>query len=134
MNKQIPSLFISHGAPDILLSRHQAVDAMHSVAARLPRPRAIVIISAHWTDDPIGITTGEQIPTIHDLVGFAEELYAMQYPVMGDDALSINIAQRIKAEGLDHQLHGQRGLDHGAWIPLMAMYPQADIPTVQQFS
>jgi len=131
MNKPMPSLFISHGAPDILLSKHEAVDAMRSLAARLPRPRAIVIISAHWADDPIGITTGERLPTIHDFGGFAEELYAMQYPVMGDDELSIEIAQRLKAQGFAHQLHGQRGLDHGAWIPLMAMYPNADIPTVQ---
>ncbi len=131
MNKQMPSLFISHGAPDILLSGHQALDVMRNLAVSLPLPRAIVIISAHWTDDPIGITTGERLPTIHDFGGFADELYAMQYPVMGDDALSFDIAQRLESQGFDHQLHAQRGLDHGAWIPLMAMYPNADIPTVQ---
>jgi len=131
MNKQMPSLFISHGAPDILLSGHQSIDAMRSLAARLPRPRAIVIISAHWTDDPIGITTGERLPTIHDFSGFQNELYAMQYPAIGDDMLSIDIAQRLEVQGLAYKLHGQRGLDHGAWIPLMAMYPSADIPTVQ---
>lgn len=131
MHRHMPSLFISHGAPDMLLSGHPAVDFMSSLAGDLPRARAIVIISAHCSDDPIGITTGERLPTIHDFAGFPDELYAMQYPVMGDDALSIDIAQRLEAQGFAFKLHGQRGLDHGAWIPLMAMYPNADIPTVQ---
>lgn len=131
MNRHMPSLFISHGAPDILLSEHQALDFMRSLADSLPRPRAIVIVSAHWSDDPVGITTGERLPTIHDFAGFADELYTLQYPIMGDDALSTDIAQRLEEQGFAVKLHGQRGLDHGAWIPLMAMYPNADIPTLQ---
>lgn len=81
------------------------------------------MISAHWIHDPIGISTGKQLATIHDLVGFPEELYALQYPAKGNDAISMNIAQGLQAHGIANKLEGQRGLDHGIWIPLHFMHP-----------
>ena len=74
----LPSLFISHGAPDILLSKHEALAALQDLVVRLPRPGAIVVVSAHWAADPIGVTVGEPLPTSHDFGGFPDPLYAMQ--------------------------------------------------------
>ncbi len=125
------TFFISHGAPDIILSENPALMALRSLSAGLPRPDAIIIVSAHWIDDPVGITTGEQLNTIHDFGGFPEALYTMQYPARGDDELSRDIARRLQQQGIHYRFHSQRGLDHGAWIPLLIMYPEADIPVVQ---
>ena len=127
----LPSLFISHGAPDILLSGHEALAALKDLAVRLPRPRAIVVVSAHWIADPIGVTVGEPLPTIHDFGGFPDALYAMQYPASGDRRLADELMRRLDENGLDRQLYEGRGLDHGAWIPLTTMFPEADIPVVQ---
>lgn len=131
MSKVLPTLFVSHGAPDILLSQQAAVGVLQELGNRQPKPRAIVIVSAHWIHDPVGITTGERLATIHDFGGFPEELYALQYPAMGDDDLSSDIAQRLQAHGIANEPDGQRGLDHGAWIPLHFMYPKANVPVVQ---
>lgn len=131
MNNTIPSLFISHGAPDIVLSKHPAVDALRALPARFSRPAAIVIVSAHWIDDPIGVTTGGKLSTIHDFGGFTDELYALQYPASGDLAFSHRILQCLQDQGMRAEIHEQRGLDHGAWIPLKLMYPEANIPVVQ---
>ena len=131
MSKSIPSLFISHGAPGIILSKHPAVDAMRDLPARFSRPIAIVIVSAHWIDDPIGITAAGKLTTIHDFGGFSDELYALQYPARGDNAVSHWILQRLQEQGMRAEIHERRGLDHGAWIPLMLMYPEADVPVIQ---
>ena len=131
MNKSVPTLFISHGAPDIVLSQHPAVDALRAIPARFPRPAAIVIVSAHWIDDPIGITSGDRLPTLHDFGGFSPSLYEMQYTAEGDDALSERVQNLLHEHGLESGMQGHRGLDHGAWIPLKLMYPQADVPVVQ---
>lgn len=133
--KPMTTLFISHGAPDIVLSEIPALTAWRSLAGELRRPRAIVMVSAHWIDSPIGITTdnpdGTPLTTIHDFGGFPQALYALQYPARGDDALASEVARRLQQQGFDTALHPRRGLDHGAWIPLMIMYPEADIPVVQ---
>lgn len=127
----LPSLFVSHGAPDILLSEHEAAGALRDLGRRLPEPRAILIVSAHWVDNPVGITAGRLLPTLHDFGGFPDALYRMQYPAKGDDALSADVARRLQEKGLESRLHDARGLDHGAWIPLTIMYPEARIPVVQ---
>lgn len=127
----MPSLFVSHGAPDIILSKHPAVDALRSLPARFSRPTAIVVVSAHWVDDPIGITSGRQLATIHDFGGFPDELYELEYPASGHDAVSERVQQRCLDLGLKAELREHRGLDHGAWMPLMLMYPEADIPVIQ---
>lgn len=131
MSKHTPSLFISHGAPDIILSEHPAVAALRALPARFPRPGAIVVVSAHWVDEPIGITAREQLTTIHDFGGFADELYELQYPARGNAALAERIEKLVLEQGLHAALHEHRGLDHGAWIPLKIMYPEADIPVVE---
>lgn len=131
MSKSLPSLFISHGAPDMILSKHPAVEAMRALPAQFPRPTAIVIVSAHWVDDPIGVTAAGKLTTIHDFGGFADELYALQYQARGDHAVSHWILRRLYEQEMQAGIHERRGLDHGAWIPLKLMYPEADVPVIQ---
>ena len=126
-----PALFVSHGAPDILSSTHESLGALRDLAVRLPRPTAIVVVSAHWVAEPIGVTVGEPLRTIHDYRGFPDELYARQYPASGDRRLATDVTRQLAAQGLDCQVHEARGLDHGAWIPLATLFPAADIPVVQ---
>ena len=131
MPPTLPSLFLSHGAPDLLLSAGPAVELLRTLAARLPRPRAILVCSAHWIDDPVGITGGGELPTIHDFGGFPAVLYAERYPASGDAELSARIGGLLDDAGIGHRLHQHRGLDHGAWVPLKLMYPAADLPVAQ---
>jgi len=126
-----PALFISHGSPMIALERDGAVMAWQQLAQRLDRPTAIVIVSAHWETATPQITAAAQLPTIHDFGGFPEALYLLQYPAQGAPELAAQIAERLTAAGFTAQLNAQRGLDHGAWIPLRAMFPAADIPILQ---
>ena len=107
--------------PDFLRELHQG----------LPRPRAILCVSAHWETDLPMLTGSLSPPTIHDFIGFPQELYALQYAAPGDPALALQAQTLLNAAGLQATLHPQRGLDHGAWVPLMLAYPQADIPVIQ---
>ena len=131
MNGRFPTLFVSHGAPDILLSEGKNAESLRALPSLLPRPRGIVIVSAHWIDDPVGITSSEHLTTTHDFGGFQPQLYQQHYPARGDAALSQRVAGLLSEQNVSTHLHTSRGLDHGAWIPLMMMYPQADIPVVQ---
>ena len=127
----IPSLFLSHGAPDLLLSHEPAVQVLQELPARLPRPLAVVVCSAHWTADPVGITGPGDLTTIHDFSGFPDALYKERYPARGDAGLTDRIGQLLDAAGIAHSTHPHRGLDHGAWVPLKLMYPLADLPVAQ---
>jgi 4,5-DOPA dioxygenase extradiol len=127
----LPSLFVSHGAPDILTSAPEAVEAMRGLAADIPRPESILIVSAHWITQPVGLTGGGALQTIHDFSGFTPELYTQQYPAQGDEALSLKTRSLLESTGIEVHLNAERGLDHGAWVPLSIMFPGADIPVVQ---
>ena len=131
MKQVANTLFISHGAPDIVLSQDPAREAIRRLASQRVKPDAIVIVSAHWIDDPIGITAGTQLATHYDFGGFSDALYKMQYPALGNVALAETIQLSLQQDGIKSKLHTKRGLDHGAWIPLKIMYPEADIPVVQ---
>lgn len=126
-----PSLFISHGSPMIALERDDAVVAWRQLAKGLERPAAILLISAHWEAHALQVTSAPQLSTIHDFAGFPEALYRLHYPAAGSPDLAMQIAERLSAGGFSVQLNPQRGLDHGAWIPLREMFPEADIPVLQ---
>jgi 4,5-DOPA dioxygenase extradiol len=128
---QLPTLFLSHGAPDILLSEHPLVAVFRGLAARLPTPRAIVVISAHWIDSPVGITGAGPLPIIHDFGGFPEILYAEQYAAHGSAELCAEVGDLLDAAGIPYRVHDDRGLDHGAWIPLKLTCPSAEPPVLQ---
>ncbi len=127
---RLPSLYISHGSPMTALHPGQVGVRLAELARDLPTPRAIVIASAHWLARQPLVGTHPQPPTIHDFGGFPRELFELQYPAPGDPALAEEVAGRIAAAGLPVAIDPQRGLDHGAWVPLRMLRPQADIPVV----
>ena len=130
-SNRLPSLFVSHGAPTLALQPNPAHRFFKSLGATLPRPRAIVVFSAHWETSAVRVSAVAQPETIHDFYGFPAPLYDLSYPAAGDLALASVIVERLHDAGVDARTDASRGLDHGAWIPLLLAYPQADIPVVQ---
>ncbi|PYC23019.1 DODA-type extradiol aromatic ring-opening family dioxygenase [Pseudomonas mosselii] len=122
----LPSLFISHGSPMLALQPGASGPALATLARALPRPKAIVVVSAHWESRELLVMGNAQPPTWHDFHGFPPALYAVQYPAPGAPELAQQVAERLGA-----RLDPQRPFDHGAWVPLSLMYPEADIPVVQ---
>jgi len=127
----LPALFVSHGAPTLPLDDCPARDFMLRLGKQLPRPDAILVVSAHWdTDSPL-VNSVAWNDTIHDFYGFSEPLYRLQYPAPGSAALADRVVTALGSAGLRASIDVQRGLDHGAWVPLLIMYPGHDIPVVQ---
>mgnify|MGYP001819592163 FL=1 len=131
MAADFPTLFVSHGAPDIETSAPETAAALRLLAGRFARPESVLVVSAHWIAQPAGVTGGGQLETIHDYAGFDPELYKRQYPARGDETLSKRVLALLQGGGIEARQHAQRGLDHGAWVPLALIYPDADIPVVQ---
>ena len=127
----LPSLFISHGSPMLALQPGASGPALQRLAANLPRPRAIVVMSAHWESRELLVSGSPAPETWHDFGGFPRELFAVQYPAPGDPALAQQIVELLADDGLPAHLDNQRPFDHGTWVPLSLMYPAADIPVVQ---
>ncbi|RON84320.1 dioxygenase [Pseudomonas chlororaphis] len=127
----LPSLFISHGSPMLALEPGASGPALARLAAELPRPKAIVVVSAHWESQDLRVSSNPRPQTWHDFGGFPAALFAVQYPAPGQPELAEQVAQLLRADGLPAQLDDQRPFDHGVWVPLSLMYPQADIPVVQ---
>lgn len=127
----LPSLFISHGSPMLALQPGSSGQAFAALADSLPRPQAILVVSAHWETRDLRLTACAQPETIHDFYGFPQELFEVQYPAPGSPELARQVQQLLVDAGLPVQLDEHRGLDHGAWVPLRLMYPEADIPVVQ---
>ncbi len=125
----MPVLFVPHGAPTFALRPGAAGAALSAAAVRLPRPRAIVVLSAHWSSPVATVGGGEAGGTIHDFWGFPDALYNIDYPVRDDAATGEAVCAALRAAGCAVRREA-RGLDHGAWIPLRLMYPHADIPVV----
>lgn len=131
---RLPSLFVSHGAPTFALYPGTAGQALRDMAARLLEaygtPRAIVVVSAHWETGEVTVGASEQPATLHDFGGFPEALYALRYPAAGAPEVAAEIVASLNAAGLPAAIDRQRGLDHGVWVPLMHMFPLADIPVI----
>jgi 4,5-DOPA dioxygenase extradiol len=128
----LPTLFISHGAPDLVLTPLPARDFLRTWGEHFPRPRAIVVASAHWEDsDVVKVSTVESPRTIHDFGGFDPRLREMHYRAPGAPALAARVLALLGEAGVPAAADTTWGLDHGAWVPLMLMYPEADIPVIQ---
>lgn len=125
------ALFISHGAPTLAIEPGETGKLLAELGASLPRPSTILIVSAHWDTQFPTISTSNKPETIHDFGGFPQQLYEIQYPANGAPAIAAKVAELLMQAGIDVRLDAKRGLDHGAWVPLMLMYPQAQIPVVQ---
>ncbi len=127
----LPSLFLSHGAPTLPLTDAPARTFLSQLGATLERPRAILVISAHWETAQPTVSAVERNETIHDFGGFPRALYDMRYPAPGSPAVAARVAELLGAAGLACKTDRSRGLDHGAWVPLLLMIPQANIPVLQ---
>jgi 4,5-DOPA dioxygenase extradiol len=127
----LPTLFLSHGAPDIVISESPAREFLRQLGKSFEKPEAILVVSAHWETAEPSLNAVEVNETIHDFGGFPAALYGMQYPAPGSPALAESAAALIRKAGFPARIHPRRGLDHGAWVPLILAYPQADIPVVQ---
>lgn len=131
MNTRMPVVFVSHGAPDALLKAADTVACWREIGTRVGRPTAILAVSAHWEARVPTASLSGAPATIHDFAGFAPELYRLEYAAPGAPALGERVAALLAATGIAADLHPSRGLDHGAWVPLTAMYPAADVPVAQ---
>lgn len=130
MNPTQPSLFVPHGAPTFALRPGAAGAALAAEARQLPLPRAIVVVSAHWDTAEPTVGFAERLETIHDFWGFPDELYDLRYPATGCREASEEVVAAIEAAGMTAREDGGRGLDHGAWIPLRLMFPDAEVPVI----
>ncbi|HEV7311802.1 MAG TPA: class III extradiol ring-cleavage dioxygenase [Sphingopyxis sp.] len=133
--RRLPSLFLSHGSPMMALEPSPARTFLAGLGAQLPRPRAILVVSAHhdaaFEGGRATVTASLAPPTIHDFGGFPDELFAMRYPAPGDPVLANRVVELLAGHGLDVTADATRGLDHGAWVPLSLIYAEADIPVLQ---
>jgi len=133
MSMQI--LYLSHGGGPMPLlddpAHKEMVAQLRKFAGELPRPSAILVISAHWEASVPTITSGARPPLIYDYYGFPEESYRIQYPCPGEPGLAREIQEALTRAGQPARLDDQRGFDHGMFVPLKLMYPEADIPCVQ---
>lgn len=129
---RLPTLFISHGSPMLAIQESPAHQFLLGLGKTLPKPKAIVIASAHW--ESMGgpaVSTVTNPETIHDFGGFPRALFEIQYPAPGAPETAVRAAALLEQQGFTVKTSALRGLDHGAWVPLRLMYPEADIPVTQ---
>jgi 4,5-DOPA dioxygenase extradiol len=127
----VPALFVSHGAPLFAIEPGTTGPALHDWAAGLPELRGIVVMSPHWMARSPAVMTNPAPATWHDFGGFPAALYQLQYPAPGDPALADEVLRLLKDAGIEAQGDPVRPLDHGAWVPLMHLFPDATVPVVQ---
>jgi len=128
---KLPSLFVSHGAPTFALEPGRPGRTLRALGTLLPRPRAVLVISPHWHTPGLEVTTHARPPTLHDFGGFPHALDELRYPAPGEPEVAEQVLEGLTRAGLPSRANPDRGLDHGCWVPLMHLYPAADVPVVQ---
>ena len=128
MTDRQPSIFLAHGSP-FLLDDEEWVAQLGQWAAAMPRPRAALMLSAHWEQRPITLGATHPVPLVYDFYGFPEKYYRVRYPAPPAPELAQRVRDLLGRTG--PVIDSDRGLDHGAYVPLIAMYPQADVPVLQ---
>lgn len=139
MNSNIPSepsaIYISHGGGPLPVlgdeGHAEMVAHLGDIAATIQRPSAIIVVSAHWEEPVVSVTAQPKPPIIYDYFGFPPESYSLKYPAPGDPDLAVRVVAALEDAGTAARLDHERGFDHGLFIPLLLMYPEADIPCVQ---
>ena len=127
----LPTFFISHGSPMHAIEPGDAAEAWRALAASVPRPRAILIASAHWETGLPMLTGRDRLETIHDFGGFPDELYRIRYDAPGAPDVAGRAVELLRQAAYTAAIDGCRGIDHGAWVPLRHMYPNRDVPVAQ---
>lgn len=129
VDRSMPALYLGHGAPP-LLEDPEWMGQLGGWSAALPRPTSILIVSAHWQTAPIALSATRRVPLVYDFYGFPQHYYDLQYGAPGAPDLAAKVKGLMPSTEpvLERET---RGLDHGAWVPLMAMYPDADVPVLQ---
>lgn len=127
----LPTLFISHGAPTFALDPGELGPRLRALAAGLPTPRAILALSPHWMTRGLQINTSSAPETIHDFGGFPRPLYQLQYPAPGSAKVAAEVMEALGHQGIAVVANPNHGIDHGVWVPLVHMYPNADVAVVQ---
>ena len=128
---RMPVLFVSHGSPTFAIEPGIAGPALGAMGRALPRPKAVLVVSPHWMTREPRVGTADAPPTVHDFGGFPPALYTLNYPAPGAPELAGRTVEVLRAAGWAAEPDPQRGLDHGAWVPLMYLFPQADVPVFQ---
>src|SRR2546428_5050605 len=126
----LPAVFLAHGAPTLAIEQNEYTEFLAEFGRSLPRPKAILLFSAHWESEIQLVSAAPQPETIYDFGGFPAEMYTIKYPAPGDPALAKKAAELLDGAGVPTMLHPSRGYDHGAWVPLLHLFPEADIPVV----
>lgn len=127
---RLPTLFVPHGAPTFALQPGDAGGALVEFSRRIGRPQAVLIVSAHWETEMPTLGIVPRPETLHDFYGFPQPLYAIRYPAPGAVPLAMEARLLLEESGFDVALDPRRGLDHGAWIPLRLMFPDATVPVL----
>jgi 4,5-DOPA dioxygenase extradiol len=130
MKEKTPVIFVSHGAPSLLLDGTKAEQFFRNISATFPKPKGILVVSGHWEEREFTVSTIKKQQTIYDFYGFQQELYEYKYEPAGAVDLAEKTKSLLESKGIKVNT-AERGLDHGAWIPLICMYPDADIPVTQ---
>jgi 4,5-DOPA dioxygenase extradiol len=126
----VPSLFVAHGSPLLAIENNEYTRFLGQFAGTLPRPRAVVLFSAHWESSVQQVSEVDSYGTIYDFVGFPRALYQLEYPAKGDRKVAQQVEALLTHHGVPFAVETRRGLDHGAWVVLRLLYPNADIPVV----
>lgn len=129
-NQTLPGLFISHGSPMLALNPEQLGPALDRLSHNLPQPKAIIVMSAHWESEELEVSSGARPETWHDFRGFPAPLYQIRYPAPGDPVLAERIMAMLATQNIMAHANSSRPRDHGVWMPLLHMYPKADIPVI----
>jgi len=131
MTQAFPTIFVSHGSPMLAVEPGATGEFWHKLGHELPRPQSVLAVSAHWTTREPTVNAAPTNDTIHDFYGFPEALYRIRYDAPGAPALADRVVSLLEAASIPVRVDAARGLDHGAWVPLQNMYPEADLPVAQ---
>jgi 4,5-DOPA dioxygenase extradiol len=129
--KAAPAVFVSHGAPTFALEPGLLGANLRTLASRIPDVKAVLVVSAHWQSRGSRVMTTVSPETVHDFGGFAAELYRLEYPARGAPEVALEAGRLLAAQGFIVAEDPERGLDHGAWVPMLHLFPDAQVPVFQ---